>query len=77
MSHGKEERITHLFDQYQFQCQCEACTNDWPIYASLELDELFIRYINIYYAIKGYSICILLFIHLGTYDLTYFLMYLS
>jgi len=43
MSHGKEERITHLFDQYQFQCQCQACTNDWPIYASLELDELFIR----------------------------------
>eukprot|EP00102_Acyrthosiphon_pisum_P025183 XP_016662393.1 PREDICTED: SET and MYND domain-containing protein 4-like [Acyrthosiphon pisum] len=41
-SHGKEERITHLFDQYQFQCRCQACTNDWPIYASLELDELFI-----------------------------------
>lgn len=65
MSHCKEERITHLFDQYQFQCQCQACTNDWPIYASLERDELFIRYINnIYYAIKGYSIYILLFIYL-------------
>jgi len=49
MSHGKEERITHLFDQYQFQCQCQACTNDWPIYVSLKLDELFIRYINILY----------------------------
>ncbi|XP_015373384.1 PREDICTED: SET and MYND domain-containing protein 4-like [Diuraphis noxia] len=47
MTHDKEERSRHLFDQYQFQCQCQACTNDWPIYASLELDELFIRVVFI------------------------------
>jgi len=48
MTHDKEERSRHLFDQYQFRCQCQACTNDWPIYASLELNELFIRYILVY-----------------------------
>jgi len=64
MSHGKEERITHLFDQYQFQCQCQACTNDWPIYASLELDELFIR-ILIY--IMLFKDIVFIFCYLFTY----------
>ncbi|XP_025203139.1 SET and MYND domain-containing protein 4-like [Melanaphis sacchari] len=44
MSHNKEKRNAHLFDQYQFQCHCQACINDWPNYALLELNELFIGY---------------------------------
>ncbi|XP_060839916.1 SET and MYND domain-containing protein 4-like [Rhopalosiphum padi] len=44
MSHNKKERSIHLFDQYQFQCQCQACMNNWPNYASMELNELFIGY---------------------------------
>ncbi|KAF0723885.1 SET and MYND domain-containing protein 4-like, partial [Aphis craccivora] len=42
MSHNKEQRCTHLFDQYQFQCQCHACINDWPKYVSLGFNKLFI-----------------------------------
>lgn len=43
MSHYKDERVKYLLDHYKFHCECQACSQNWPIYASLELNELYIR----------------------------------
>lgn len=43
MSHNKIERNKHLLDQYKFTCQCLACMNDWPMYTSLEQDDLCLK----------------------------------
>lgn len=33
----KEERQEHLKRQYLFQCVCEACEKDWPLYHDLKI----------------------------------------
>nr|CAD7411112.1 unnamed protein product [Timema poppensis] len=37
--HEKEERQSHLKDQYYFTCDCEACHDDWPTYFNLNSDK--------------------------------------
>nr|CAD7447407.1 unnamed protein product [Timema bartmani] len=37
--HEKEERQSHLKDQYYFICDCEACHDDWPTYFNLNSDK--------------------------------------
>ena len=37
--HSKEERQTKLHKQYYFDCSCNACCNDWPLYGELILNE--------------------------------------
>ncbi|XP_012560518.1 SET and MYND domain-containing protein 4 [Hydra vulgaris] len=32
---SKVIRQSHLMEQYYFACQCEACSNDWPLYQDL------------------------------------------
>ncbi|XP_050427844.1 SET and MYND domain-containing protein 4-like [Adelges cooleyi] len=36
MLRSKEERNKHLLEQYQFQCRCQACVENWPMYLSMD-----------------------------------------
>lgn len=45
---NRKNRQTELNDQYRFKCQCEACTNDYPLYQDLvTFDNRFHKYANL------------------------------
>lgn len=37
---SKNERLKHLKDQYYFDCRCEACVNNWPLFSDLDTENL-------------------------------------
>lgn len=43
--HGKQERQDNLKYLYWFDCNCEACEQNWPVFEDMNTNEIRFKYV--------------------------------